>query len=60
MVAREIAAGRLVRPFDLPVPTSESFWLLSPQQGRQHPHAEIFRSWLLAQATAERDSPAQP
>ena len=60
MVAREIAAGRLVRPFDLPVATSESFWLLSPQEGRQHPHAEIFRNWLLAQATAQRDTQERP
>lgn len=54
MAARELASGRLVRPFDLAVPVREAFYLLSPDEGMAHPDAAIFRTWLLAQAHRNR------
>ena len=51
MAARELAAGRLVRPFGLAVPVSEAFYLLTPQIGAVHPDAALLRAWLLDQAT---------
>lgn len=51
MAARELAAGRLVRPFGLAVPVSEAFYLLTPQTGAVHPDAALLRAWLLDQAT---------
>jgi len=50
MSGKEIASGRLVRPFDLAVPTQEAFFLLTPLDGMAHPDAAIFRDWLLAEA----------
>ena len=54
MAAKELASGRLVRPFDLEVPVREAFYLLSPDEGMAHPDAAIFRTWLLAQAQKHR------
>ena len=53
MAARELASGRLVKPFDLEVPVQEAFFLLTPEIGAQHPHAETFRDWILATIQAE-------
>jgi LysR family glycine cleavage system transcriptional activator len=49
MSAKEIATGRLVRPFDLAVPVDEAFHLVTTDAGRVSPEAELFRSWLLEQ-----------
>jgi len=54
MSEKEFASGRLVRPFDLPVAIEEAFHLVSPEGGMDHPHAEVFRTWLLAEAEADR------
>lgn len=54
MAMKELASGRLVRPFSLAVPSSESFFLLSPEGGMGHPDAPTFRNWLLAEAAANR------
>ncbi|MEZ5752131.1 MAG: LysR substrate-binding domain-containing protein [Paracoccaceae bacterium] len=50
MVQTDLASGRLVAPFGMPVTVEESFWLLSNPEGREHPHAALFRDWLLAEA----------
>lgn len=52
MVQAELESGRLVAPFNRPVPVDESFWLLSDPDGREHPHTAVFRDWLLAEARA--------
>lgn len=50
MTAIELAAGRLVRPFDVSVPIEEGFYILSPHDGPEHPDAEAFRAWIIAEA----------
>lgn len=50
MLERELASGRLVRPFDLELPTEEGFFLVAPEKGARHPDAALFRDWLLAEA----------
>lgn len=52
LVAGLISRGELVTPFDLPVATAEAFYLVRPEYRYTHPHAEIFRSWLIEEATA--------
>jgi LysR family glycine cleavage system transcriptional activator len=54
MAAKDLASGRLVRPFDLAVPAREAFYLLSPEAGLLHPDAALFRHWLVAEADAGR------
>ena len=52
MALKELDSGRLVRPFDLAVPSLESFYLLTPDGGMGHPDAQLFRDWLLAEVHA--------
>lgn len=53
MLERELASGRLVRPFDLELAIDEGFFLVAPEKGRRHPDAALFREWLLTEAKAE-------
>lgn len=46
LVARDIAAGRLVRPLPGAVKTAWSYWFLTPTQHRDMPKVRIFREWL--------------
>jgi LysR family glycine cleavage system transcriptional activator len=52
MLERELASGRLVRPFDLELPIDEGFFLTAPEKGARHPDAAVFRDWLLAEANS--------
>jgi len=52
LVANMIAKGELVAPFNLPVATAEAFYLVRPEYRYTHPHAETFRSWLVAEAAS--------
>lgn len=45
----ELAAGRLVQPFDLVCVDDDGFWLVYPQTRRNAPKIRAFRSWLLAE-----------
>ena len=56
LVADELAAGRLVRPFDpsLSTPLSFSYYLLSAKDGAKQPKVAAFRDWLLEEARAWR------
>jgi LysR family transcriptional regulator, glycine cleavage system transcriptional activator len=55
MADKEVAQGRLVRPFALAVPVAEGFHLISPEEGMAHPDSHVFRAWLLGQV-AERQA----
>jgi len=56
LVADELAAGRLVRPFDpsLSTPLTFSFYLLSAKDSAEQPKVAAFRDWLLEEARASR------
>lgn len=51
-VEADIAAGRLVTPFDITLPDEWGFYLVSPQARADTPKLDAFRQWLLA-ATAD-------
>lgn len=55
LVEGMIADGRLIAPFSQKVATSEAFHLVYPAHQYIHPHAEIFRSWIVEEATAGRE-----
>jgi len=57
MSAKEIKSGRLVRPFVLSVPVQEAFFILTPEEGLNHPDATIFKDWLVAKAEQDRQDP---
>jgi LysR family glycine cleavage system transcriptional activator len=54
LVRDELAAGRLVAPFDLPINLPRGYYLCAPVQRRGHPAMNAFREWLLETAIAER------
>lgn len=56
LVADDLAAGRLVRPFDasLSTPLKFSFYLLSANHGVEPPKIAAFRDWLLEEAATSR------
>jgi LysR family glycine cleavage system transcriptional activator len=52
MVANDLSAGRLVRPFDLGirVPRDFAYFLVYPQAGETDPRIAAFRDWMLDEA----------
>ena len=46
----DLAAGRLVRPFDLSIRGLASFYIVAPRKRRRAEAIERMREWLLAQA----------
>ena len=56
LVARKLASGELIAPMAESVPTEEAFYLVTPDTSYHHPHAEVFRQWLLSEAEQEAGS----
>lgn len=52
LVRRDLAAGRLVRPFALQLESALSYWFLTPRGAAPTPEVRAFRDWLLAEARA--------
>jgi LysR family glycine cleavage system transcriptional activator len=50
LVAGHIAAGTLIQPFDLSIPSPFSYFLVSLESTAQRPEVAAFRHWLLTQA----------
>ena len=50
LVAQQVAAGNLVQPFDLALPSPCSYFLVAPAQALQQPAAAALRAWLVEQA----------
>jgi len=47
LAASDIAAGRIVAPFDLVLPLGSSFYLVYPEAHGRRPNIVAFRDWLL-------------
>jgi LysR family glycine cleavage system transcriptional activator len=50
LVADDLAAGRLVRPFELSLPAGFAYYLVYPQRALRRPSVKAFRDWLMAEA----------
>jgi LysR family glycine cleavage system transcriptional activator len=50
LVEDELAAGRLVVPFDLAAPSPYTYFLVMPEAVAGRPEVEAFRRWLLDEA----------
>ncbi len=55
VIEEMIETGQLIAPFEQRMATSEAFHLISPVNQFEHPHAEIFRSWLIKEAGIARE-----
>jgi LysR family glycine cleavage system transcriptional activator len=49
----ELAAGRLVQPFELVTVSGPALWLVYPEHKRGRAKIRAFRDWLLGEMTAE-------
>jgi LysR family glycine cleavage system transcriptional activator len=58
LVADDLAAGRLVRPFEISLPTEYCYYLVCPVATAGTPKIEAFRGWLLdtVRGQAEREA----
>jgi len=50
LVADDLAAGRLVRPFELSLPAGFAYYVVYPPRALQRPSVKWFRDWLIAEA----------
>ena len=55
LLCTEIEAKRLVMPFDISVPTSYSYYLVTPEAGAENRALTAFGEWLLKASAAGRD-----
>ncbi|MDT3723077.1 LysR substrate-binding domain-containing protein [Pseudomonas oryzihabitans] len=53
-VEQELKAGTLHLPFGEPVPSGESYWVVSPERKSHKPDVVCFRGWLMSQARGLR------
>jgi len=49
-VAEDLAAGRLIAPFDIAMPSHSAFWVVAPERMADRPKIAAFREWLLEEA----------
>lgn len=52
LAAEDIASGRLVRLFDVPMKGSYAYYLVAPPHYFSRPKVKVFRDWLLEEAGA--------
>jgi LysR family glycine cleavage system transcriptional activator len=50
----ELAAGRLVRPFDVALPVNFTWYLVYPAEAAERPKIVAFRDWILSEVAAEK------
>jgi LysR family glycine cleavage system transcriptional activator len=50
LVADDLAAGRLAKPFDLSVPVDFCYFVVAPPATAELPRVRAFRNWLVAEA----------
>jgi LysR family glycine cleavage system transcriptional activator len=54
VVEADIAAGRLVAPFDTVLPAEAGYYVVAPEAMAHAPNIALFREWLFASVTLER------
>ena len=65
LVADDLATGRLVKPFDLELPTQSAYYLVCPEGTQDRPKVKAFRDWVMSEvardaATHEAPAPVTP
>ena len=53
LAAWDIINGRLVRPIDVSLRMSNTYWIVCPQVSSKVPKIATFRKWLLAEAAED-------
>ena len=52
-VEGDIAAGRLVVPFEMKLPAEAGYYVVAPEETADTPKIALFRDWLIASAAAK-------
>lgn len=50
LVAHHLAAGRLVRPFDVQLPSRYAYYIVYPPRSRDLHRVQVFTAWMIAMA----------
>lgn len=58
VLADDLAAGRLVRPFELGMLMRFAYWIACPEESKDKPKVVAMRDWLLDEAGRAGDDPA--
>ncbi|MBI4967077.1 MAG: transcriptional regulator GcvA [Rhodospirillales bacterium] len=53
LIGLDLAAGRLVIPFDIRLPSEYAFYIVYPEASAERPMIRMFRDWVLEQVAAE-------
>jgi LysR family glycine cleavage system transcriptional activator len=56
LVEADIAAGRLVMPFDVVLPSDAGFYIVAPEETAELPKITLFREWLIRSVAAQSGS----
>jgi LysR family glycine cleavage system transcriptional activator len=56
----DLAAGRLVKPFDIELASEHAYYVVAPEATAERPKVKAFRDWLLAEAQRARESLSRP
>lgn len=60
LLAEDLRAGRLVRPFDISLETDYGYYIVYPRGALEAPKVRAFRDFLLAEAAAEAETVPAP
>jgi LysR family glycine cleavage system transcriptional activator len=60
LAERELAAGRLVRPFPMSKPADYAYYVVCPEAAAERPKVRVFREWILDEAKGNGADPAPP
>ena len=60
LLAEDLRAGRLVRPFDISLETDYGYYIVYPRGALETPKVRAFRDFLLAEAAAEAETGLAP
>jgi LysR family glycine cleavage system transcriptional activator len=55
LVARALAAGRLVKPFDFALQSNYAYYVVCPKTSLERPKVKAFRGWLLEEARRSQE-----
>lgn len=57
LIAEDLAAGRLVKPFDFQLKAALAYYVVYPPRALERPKVRAFRDWLLAEAARDKEAP---
>jgi len=59
LVRDDLASGRLVKPFEIDMPSDYAHYVVTPEAAADRPKIRAFREWLLAEIAASETPPAE-